>query len=69
LSIDDNKSDRKIEFASTKNIPEYPDFLMFRLNLSDFFTQKLNLTKEAMKDFITPSWKIFQLQIQEITLY
>jgi hypothetical protein len=23
--------------------------------------------KEAMKDFIIPSWKIFQLQIQEIT--
>jgi DNA-directed RNA polymerase beta subunit len=25
--------------------------------------------KEAMKDFIIPSWKIFQLQIQEIILY
>jgi DNA-directed RNA polymerase beta subunit len=25
--------------------------------------------KEAMKDFIIPSWKTFQLQIQEIILY
>jgi DNA-directed RNA polymerase subunit beta len=37
LSIDDNKSDRK-NFASTKNIPAYPDFLDVQVkSFQDFF--------------------------------
>jgi DNA-directed RNA polymerase beta subunit len=63
-----NQTER-LNFASTKNIPAYPDFLDVQVkSFQDFFQLKLNLMKEAMKDLI-PSWKIFQLQIQEITLY
>jgi hypothetical protein len=38
LSIDDNKSDRKIEFCLYKKYPAYPDFLDVQVkSFQDFF--------------------------------
>jgi DNA-directed RNA polymerase subunit beta len=69
LSIDDNKSDWKIEFASTK-YPAYPDFLDVRLkSFKIFFTRNQIWWKRQRRALQYPSWKIFQLQIQEIILY
>jgi DNA-directed RNA polymerase subunit beta len=40
---------------------------MFRLNLSRFFSIKLNLMKEAMKDFINTFMENFPITDKEIT--
>jgi hypothetical protein len=63
-----NQTER-LNFASTKNIPAYPDFLDVQVkSFQDFFQLETKSDERGMKDFIIPSWKIFQLQIQEILL-
>jgi hypothetical protein len=64
LSIDDNKSER-LNFASTKNIPDYPDFLDVQVKSFQDFSIETKSDERAMKDFITPSWKIFNYRYKK----
>jgi len=64
-----NQTER-LNFASTKNIPQYPDFLDVQVkSFQDFFQLETKSDERATKGYTTPSWKTFQLPIQEINLY
>jgi hypothetical protein len=54
-----------LNFASTKNIPDYPDFLDVQVKSFQDFSIETKSDERAMKDFITPSWKIFNYRYKK----
>ena len=64
-----NQTER-LNFASTKNIPQYPDFLDVQVkSFKDFFQLETKSDERGDEGLYNTSWKIFQLPIQEIILY
>jgi len=63
-------SKKRISFASTEKILDYPDFLEVQLkSFQDFFQLETTPNKEKKKDYIRFLKKIFPFPIPEITLY
>jgi DNA-directed RNA polymerase subunit beta len=60
LSIDDNKSDRKIEFCLYKKYPAYPDFLDVQVkSFQDFFQLETKSDERGNEGLYNKSsWKI-----------
>lgn len=64
-----NQTER-LNFASTKNIPQYPDFLDIQVkSFKDFFQLETKSDERGNEGLYNTSWKTFQLRIREINSY
>ena len=60
----------RVNFATSADIPNYPDFLDIQVkSFQDFFQLETKSTKEVMKACTKPFWKIFQSLMLEISLF
>ena len=64
-----NQSSR-INFASTKHVPDYPDFLDIQVkSFQDFFQMETKSDAEVARGYIAPSRRIFLSPTPATSLY